>query len=588
MSAVLAGRDAFAALPTGGGKSLCYQLPALLLSGLTVVVSPLIALMQDQVYGAAQNGVPAACLNSSLAVGQARAVWERVRAGVVRLLYVSPERLAVPAFRGRLHELPVSLFAIDEAHCISEWGHEFRPDYRELSALRAEFKGVPIAAFTATATPRVQEDVIRLLGLADPLAVRGDFDRREIFYRVVRKGRIARQIVEFVRAHRGEPGIVYRATRKAVEETAAILEQQGVTALPYHAGLSAQARSENQERFVRDEAQVVVATIAFGMGIDKSNVRWVLHGDLPRSVEAYYQESGRAGRDGEPAEACLIYGPQDMANIRYHIDRIEAAEERERAEANLREITRYVSAGVCRRIQLLAHFDQEHPGSCGGCDVCTDGSTSADRSVAAQKAMSAMVRTGERFGANHIADIVSGTDTDRVIQFHHDRLPTFGVGADRQRAWWRALIDDLEAAGLVRRTDGQRSGLALSAAGRRVLNGKESFLVRERLEPGTRGGRNTGGADRRAAREPASTGPAASTNDREELFQRLRRLRTRLARTEGVPPYVVFSDRTLRDMATYAPESEAELLQLHGVGDTKAAKYGAAFLSAIRDSVTGL
>ena len=582
--AVLTGGDVFAALPTGGGKSLCYQLPALLLPGLTVVVSPLIALMQDQVQGASLTGVPAAFLNSTLDAEQARGVWERVRGGVVRLLYVSPERLALERFRARLHELPVSLFAIDEAHCISEWGHEFRPNYRALSVLRAEFADVPIAAFTATATPRVQEDVIRLLGLRAPLAVRGDFDRTEIFYRVVRKGRIAQQIAAFVRNHRGEPGIIYRATRKAVEETAAQLQHRGVAAVPYHAGLSAEERRENQERFVRDEAEVVVATIAFGMGIDKSNVRWVLHGDLPRSVEAYYQESGRAGRDGEPAEACLIYGPQDMATIRYHIDRMEVPEERERAEANLREIMRYVSSGVCRRIQLLAHFDQEHAGSCGGCDVCTDTTEAVDRSVAAQKAMSAMVRTGQRFGANHIADIVSGTETDRVLQFNHNRLPTFAVGADRPRGWWRSLIDDLEAAGLVHRTGGQKSGLALSSAGRRVLYGKTPFLVRERSERTS--GAVHGATDSHIAAGTAAPVPA-STHDREELFQQLRRLRTQLAREHGVPPYVVFSDKSLKEMATYLPTSEAELLHIHGVGDAKATRYGAAFLSVIREHVAG-
>lgn len=580
VQAVLDGQDVFAALPTGGGKSLCYQLPALLLPGLTVVVSPLIALMQDQVAGAALSGVPAVFLNSSLEPEQARAVWSRVRGGVVRLLYVSPERLATDGFRARLHDLQIALFAVDEAHCISEWGHEFRPDYRTLSVLRAEFPDVPIAAFTATATPQVQDDVIRLLQLREPLAVRGDFDRKEIFYRVVRKRRAAEQIQQFVLAHNGEPGIVYRATRKAVEETADRLERAGVTALSYHAGLDAEERRVNQDRFVRDEVQVMVATIAFGMGIDKSNVRWVLHGDLPRSVEAYYQESGRAGRDGEPAEACLLYGPQDMATIRYHIDRMEVPQERERAEANLREITRYVSSGVCRRIQLLAHFDQTHRGTCGGCDICTEETRNADRSVEAQKAMSAMVRTGQRFGANHIADIVSGTETDRVLQFHHDRLPTFGVGTDRPRSWWRSLIDDLEAAGLVKRTDGQKSGLALTPTGHRVLYGKEPFVTREREVGPTRPTSQNAGDH--------SDGPElVGEHDRELLFHRLRELRKRLAGEQGVPPYVIFSDRSLREMARYAPTGEAEFLHIHGVGRTKASKYGGAFLGAIREFVAG-
>ena len=579
ITAILASRDVFAALPTGGGKSLCYQLPSFVLPGLTVVVSPLIALMQDQVDAAKQNGLAAAFLNSSLDASETAEVWNAVRHGTTRLLYISPERLALDGFRGKLRELDVSLFAIDEAHCISEWGHDFRPDYRALAVIRSEFPEVPIAAFTATATRHVQDDVIRILGLREPVAIRGDFDRKEIFYRVQRKEKVAEQIVSFVKHHRDEPGIVYRATRKSVDTTAARLAANGISVARYHAGLSDDERRTNQAAFVRDEVQVVVATIAFGMGIDKSNVRWVVHGDMPRSLEAYYQETGRAGRDGEPAEARLFFGPQDIATARYHIDRMELEQERERAEASLRDMLRFVDAGVCRRTQLLAHFDQEHTGECAGCDVCAGDVRTVDSTVPAQMAMSAMVRTGERFGAHHIADIVVGTATDRVAQFGHNEIPTFGVGADHTRAWWIRLMQDLEAAGLVLRRDGAKSGFCLSAAGRAVLTGKESFIAVERdeaeLEKQIRGRK-----PRTAAPETLETSDNA---DDEALFACLRVLRRRLARQQGVPPYVIFSDKTLKAMARSRPLDESALLDVHGVGETKAARYGAEFLKTIKE-----
>ena len=569
VEAILAGRDVFAAMPTGGGKSLCYQLPSLRLSGLSVVVSPLIALMQDQVDGALANGLDAAFLNSSLDPVAAREVWHRVASGGVRLLYVSPERLAMDAFRERLRETDVSLFAIDEAHCISEWGHEFRPDYRSLSILRTEFPGTPIAAFTATATPMVQDDVIRLLRLRSPLAIRGDFDRREIFYRVRRKERVNDQILAFVRSHPGQPGIVYRATRKASAETAAKLVSNGISAAVYHAGLTDRERRENQARFVRDEIRIIVATIAFGMGIDKSNVRWIIHGDLPRSIEAYYQETGRAGRDGDPAEAMLFYGPQDIMTIRYHIDRMESGTESERAMRNLQEMIRYADSGVCRRVQLLAHFAQEHAGDCGGCDVCEGEVAMSDQTIPAQMAMSAMVRTGERFGAHHIVDIVTGETSERVRRLGHDRLPTFGVGSEHDRRWWVRLVQDLEGAGLVRRRDGAKSGLVITNAGKTVLTGTERFRTADRPEQP---------APRVKATESALDPQA------QRLFERLRTLRTKLARERGVPPYVIFSDRTLRIMASARPHDGTTLLDVPGVGEHKARAYGADFLEEIRSS----
>jgi ATP-dependent DNA helicase RecQ len=584
IQAVLAGRDVFAALPTGGGKSLCYQLPALLLPKLTVVVSPLIALMQDQVRGAQQNGLPAAFLNSALDAAGARRVYQDLDQERTRILYLSPERLANEQFRARLHEWGVSLFAIDEAHCISEWGHEFRPDYRSLASLRPDFPEATIVALTATATPVVQKDVIRILQLHDPRAIRGDFDRPEIFYRVVRKDRVEDQIQAFIERHTDEPGIVYRATRKSVDQTVANLQARGIRAAAYHAGLSDEERRSAQERFVRDDVQTVVATIAFGMGIDKSNVRWIVHGDLPRSIEAYYQETGRAGRDGSPSEACLFFSPRDIATIQYHIDRMEVPGEQERAAENLWEILRYVHAGVCRRTQLLTHFDQVHAGSCDGCDVCVGSSRQIDTTVAAQKALSAVVRTGQRFGAHHIADIVSGMPTEKVRQFGHDQLPTFGVGAPNPKTWWLNIVQDLEAAGILRRADGPRSGLALTPAGRDVLKGTVPFFRTERETEHPVRNKSTA--------EGSRTGDAPGAGetlrpDQEELFRHLKSLRTRLATERKLPPYMIFSDKTLTVMARSRPLDRKGLLRVHGVGEHKADEYGPVFLDAIRRFLDG-
>lgn len=565
IEASLSGRDLFAALPTGGGKSLCYQLPSLLLPKLTVVVSPLIALMEDQVAAAHETGIAAAYINSSLSTGAARETYRLVHTGSVQLLCVSPERIALPSFRESLHRWGVSLFAIDEAHCISEWGHEFRPEYRNLTVLRKEFPETPIAAFTATATPRVQEDVITALELNDPYIVRGDFDRREIFYRVRRKTDVLQQIEKFVGDHPNEPGIVYRGTRKAVEETAQRLSSRGYSALPYHAGLSDDIRRSNQRAFVSDDIQVIVATIAFGMGIDKSNVRWVVHGDLPRSVEAYYQETGRAGRDGEDADTCLFYGPGDISKIRYHIDRMEVETERTQAEENLREVLRFVEAGACRRTQLLRHFGQDAPERCDRCDVCTGEITRVDHTVEAQKAMSAILRTGERFGGHYVADILVGTSSERIERFGHHRLPTFGVGSDRSKKWWLALIGDLEAAALIQRTGGKQSGLSVTHNGRDVLFGREPFFTvrREDVIPG-----------RTALR-------VVWRDDQEALFQCLRALRRRLAKETGIPPYMVFSDKTLKTIVRNRPDSLHALLRVHGVGERKVDRYGAAVIETV-------
>jgi len=580
---VLAGHDVFAALPTGGGKSLCYQLPALLRDGLTVVVSPLISLMKDQVDAARENGIPAAFLNSSLSTEESRDTWRALATGRVKLLYASPERLSLPEFRRALGQFGLSLIAVDEAHCISEWGHEFRPDYRSLGLLRTEFPGVPIAAFTATATRKVQDDVVQLLGLHQPFVVRASFDRKEIFYRVTPKeGDGDDQILWFVSAHPDQAGIVYRGTRKAVENTAAMLRARGISAVSYHAGLEDEERQTRQESFVKDEVTVVVATIAFGMGIDKSNVRWVVHGDLPRSLEGYYQETGRAARDGEDADTLLLYGPKDIATIRWHIGKVESLEERERAEGRLREILRYVESSSCRRIPLLAHFDEHHMGDCGRCDVCVGEVTREDMSIAAQKVLSAAVRTGERFGAHHLADVVCGIRTDKVLECGHHALPTFGVGRDQERDWWLSLIRELEAGGYLVRGEGRTAGFRLSERGRMVLHGKERFLAALMgFHPeGSRLLQRK--ATNRDRREFVESAPSDNTSQ-ESLFQGLKALRLRLAREHRVPPYIIFSDKTLRMMARNRPTDPTALLRCPGVGDRKLEAYGETFLKLVRE-----
>ena len=562
--AVLAGRDVFAALPTGGGKSLCYQLPALLMPGLAVVISPLIALMKDQVDAARESGIRAEYLNSSLSREEFLEVIAALERGKVNLLYISPERFALDRFAQKLQSLSVSYIAIDEAHCISEWGHDFRPDYLNLSTITEKLPSASLIAFTATATPRVQEDIVSRLKLRDPLVVRASFDRKNLYYRVERKSSVLNQVLSFVRQRSDEPGIIYRTTRKAVEETASFLVKSGIPALPYHAGLSDELRRDNQDKFKKDEVRVIVATIAFGMGIDKSNIRYILHGDLPRSLDAYYQETGRAGRDGDPAYCLLLSSRGDAGKISYFINQIENEAERKIAFAKLSRMTAYAAVNVCRRKQILNYFGEEYPReNCGACDICTGETRKTEATISARMILSAVARTGESFGAGHIVDIVQGADTKKIRTYRHHQLKTYGVGKDRSKSYWRALVDDLIHQGGLHKTDGKYPLLKITGRGKRILTGNEQFFIIEHVES-----------------KKSQPHLEESPYD-DKLFETLRSLRFTCAKKRNIPAYMVFSDRTLREMCRALPQDESSLLNVTGVGERKLSQYGSLFLEAI-------
>ncbi|VGO20092.1 DNA helicase RecQ [Pontiella sulfatireligans] len=564
VSAILQQRDVFAVMPTGGGKSLCYQLPAYMLDGLCVVISPLISLMKDQVDAAKANGLDAEFLNSSLAPKDRFRVLQAMENHQLDLLYVSPERFAMPDFITTLKRAKVSFFAIDEAHCISEWGHDFRPDYLSLANIVKHFPKSAVAAFTATATHQVSDDIVNKLGLRNPHLTRASFDRPNLFYQVVPKSDLDLQILQFLREHEGESGIIYRITRKSVESTAEFLQEQGIQALAYHAGLTPKQRKENQESFNRDQVQVVVATIAFGMGIDKSNVRFVLHGDLPKNMEGYYQETGRAGRDGEPAHCRLYFNRSDMVRIRYFIEQTEDPNERKIAEQQLFQMVRFAEANVCRRKSILGYFGETYEKeNCKTCDVCMGDVECVDATVPAQKIMSAIYRSGQKFGAVHIADIVVGAKTQKIRQLGHDQLKTYGAGKDEDKKYWRRVIDDLLAQDCIVQNAEQYSALELTPKGQRVLMGKKNFEVIRQKE----------------GKKKAMAGMSGDYS--QKLFEQLRAERKRLAQEEGVPPFVIFSDRTLREMALYFPDTPEQMGSISGVGAAKLEKYGDTFMTII-------
>jgi ATP-dependent DNA helicase RecQ len=565
---ILAGRDVFAVMPTGGGKSLCYQLPAKMTEGTAVVISPLISLMKDQVDSARENGIPAAFMNSSMTAGEMSDVYRALKRKTIKLLYIAPERFAMPHFLATLKTFPVSFFAIDEAHCISEWGHDFRPDYLSLSLIPKEFPDLPVAAFTATATQKVQEDIIHRIGLRTPFIVRASFNRENLFYEVKPKSRVESQILGFLGDHRGESGIIYRTTRDSVVETADLLVSKGIGALPYHAGLSPEERSRNQEAFNRDEAQVIVATIAFGMGIDKSNVRFVLHADLPRNIEGYYQETGRAGRDGEPARCLLLFGRGDIPKVRYFIDRIEDENERSLSLRKLNRVIEYASHNVCRRRQLLGFFGEDYPEeNCGGCDICTGSVEQIDITADAQTMMSVISETRQRFGIGHVVDIVTGADTKRMRELKHNQIKTYGAGRHKDKQHWRFLAGELLAQEMVRQEGDPYPVLKLTRKGLEVLAGREEAKALKRQET--------------VSRTKPAEGSDSGRYD-EALFERLRRLRKRTAEEHRVPPYIIFSDKTLHEICRHFPETLTAMRSISGVGDAKLERHGEDFIREIK------
>ena len=571
---ILSGTDVLAVMPTGGGKSLCYQLPAAVLQRPVVVVSPLISLMKDQVDGARENGLSAAYLNSSLSVDEAAEVNRAIASGTLDLLYIAPERFAAAGFLERLSAGGVSLFAVDEAHCISQWGHDFRPDYRNLSVIRERFPGVPIAAFTASATLRVQNDIASCLGLEEPYMVRASFDRPNLFYEVRRREKASKQVLELIRTMRGASGIVYCPTRAEVDRYVELLRTNGVRAGAYHAGLPGEERHANQEAFDLGTVEVMVATVAFGMGIDKPDIRFVVHTGLPKDMESYYQETGRAGRDGEPARCLLLYSMADVPLQRRFIEELPDETLRATASKKKEEMIRLAGSRACRRKSILRYFGEQYGEyRCGACDVCTGSGETIDITEDCRKLLSAVYRTGQRFGAGHVIDVVTGADTERIRQYRHNELKTFGVGKGAAKAYWRAVTDELLAQGFLRKEGDRYPLLVITKDGLEVLYGRKTVEASSEIR------------ERKTAVEKKAV-PAmriAELSDADEaLFLSLRSLRAELAAARRVPPYVIASDRTLREVAVLKPTDTAVLRQVHGIGEKKLKELGPKLLDAVR------
>lgn len=566
---LLAGGDALVLMPTGGGKSLCYQIPALLRAGVGIVISPLIALMQDQVSALTQLGIRAAFLNSTLSLDEVRRIEQELLNGELDLLYIAPERLTTERTLALLARIDIALFAIDEAHCVSQWGHDFRADYLQLSLLQERFPAIPRIALTATADAKTREEIVRRLGLSEARMFQRGFDRPNIRYRIVQKQNARKQLLDFIRAeHDGDAGIVYCLSRKKVEETADWLQTQGLKALPYHAGMNAAERQRHQHRFLMEEGLIIVATIAFGMGIDKPNVRFVAHLDLPKSVEAYYQETGRAGRDGQPANAWMAYGLQDVIMLRRMLAESNADDAHKRLELHKLDAMLALCEQVhCRRQALLAYFGDQLEQPCGNCDTCLEPVKTWDGTLAAQQALSCIFRTGQRFGVGHLIDVLLGKTTDKVQKNGHDKVSTFGIGKHLQEPQWHSLYRQLIARGLIAVDFESMGTLKLTEASRPVLRGEQTLMLREDIKP------------EKTKRTSAKAGGAAGT----PLWEALRAKRKEIAEAQDVPPYVIFHDATLMEMIAARPQNLKQMAAISGIGARKLELYGEQFLEVIAE-----
>ena len=570
VESVMAGRDTFALMPTGGGKSLCYQLPAMALPGLTLVVSPLIALMKDQVDALEANGIPGGLINSTQTSAELSQVVRRIRSGDMRLLYVAPERAIEPRFSDFLGTLDVSLIAIDEAHCVSEWGHDFRPAYRQLADLRRLCPDTPVIALTATATERVRADVLSQLGLRNPQTFISSFNRPNLTYSIVPKERNLSGLLVLLEKYRGEPAIIYCGSRRATEEMAATLQERGFVAEAYHAGLDSEVRRSSQERFIRDRTNIIVATIAFGMGINKPDVRLVVHNDLPKSVESYYQETGRAGRDGLPAECVLFYSNGDRSRQEFFINQIEDSEEKGRARWRLERILSLCNLRSCRRKFVLEYLGEDWPDeNCGACDNCVEPQEQYDATEAAQKVLSAVIRTGERFGAAHVIAVLRGSRGQRILAQGHEQLSVHGIASRHSQDELRDLVEDLKREGLLLVSEGEFPTLAVTPRGRDFLKSRETLTLSRPVS-------------RKDSDDRAPRGSSGFTEDYNAgLYNELASLRRVIADERGVPPYVIFNNRTLQDMARRVPRTTAEFAQVSGVGRVKLEDLGQPFLERI-------